>query len=167
MKLNVFVVSLSPPRVASACAAARGRPCERPTRRRSPYRSVARTPSISPSPFEAGGIVRARSTAVIASRIMAPITEVLVRPGDRVRRGAPLVKLDAREIDAAAARAAAALAASRQAADAAAADVRAADAGLRSRASPATASPRSRRSDRPRSRNSTRRTRRSTPRRRS
>lgn len=82
------------------------------------------------SPFEGGGFVRARSTAVIASRTMAPITEVLVRPGDRVRRGAPLVRLDAREINAAGARASAALDAARQSADAAAADTRAADAGL-------------------------------------
>ena len=50
-----------------------------------------------PMVFEAGGVVRARSSAVIASRIMAPINAVLVRPGDRVRRGAPLVTLDARE----------------------------------------------------------------------
>jgi multidrug efflux pump subunit AcrA (membrane-fusion protein) len=84
-----------------------------------------------PSTFEGGGVVRARSTAVIASRVMAPITEVLVRPGDRVRRGAPLVRLDAREATAAAARASAALDAARQSADAAAADARAAEAGLR------------------------------------
>ena len=84
-----------------------------------------------PSPFEAGGVVRARSTAVIASRVMAPITEVLVRPGDRVRRGAPLVRLDAREINLAGARASASLNAARQSADAAASDTRAAEAGLR------------------------------------
>ena len=84
-----------------------------------------------PSAFEGGGVVRARSTAVIASRVMAPVTEVLVRPGDRVRRGAPLVRLDAREVNAAGARASAALDAARQSADAASADTRAADSGLR------------------------------------
>jgi RND family efflux transporter MFP subunit len=84
-----------------------------------------------PSSFEGGGVVRARSTAVIASRVMAPITEVLVRPGDRVRVGAPLVRLDAREIQASGARASAALDAARQSAEAAASDTRAADAGLR------------------------------------
>jgi RND family efflux transporter MFP subunit len=83
------------------------------------------------SPFEGGGVVRACSTAVIASRVMAPITEVLVRPGDHVRRGAPLVRLDAREINASGARASAAFDAARQSAEAAASDTRAADAGLR------------------------------------
>jgi RND family efflux transporter MFP subunit len=83
------------------------------------------------SPFEGGGVVRARSTAVIASRVMAPITEVLVRPGDHVRRGAPLVRLDAREINASGARASAAFEAARQSAEAAASDTRSADAGLR------------------------------------
>jgi len=84
-----------------------------------------------PTIFEAGGVVRARSSAVIASRIMAPINAVLVRPGDRVRRGAPLVTLDARAITAAASRASAAVDAARQSADAAASDTRAAEAGVR------------------------------------
>lgn len=81
--------------------------------------------------FEAGGVVRARSSATIASRIMAPIDAVLVRPGDRVRRGAPLVRLDAREIAAASARASAAFDAARESAHAAASDTHAAEAGLR------------------------------------
>lgn len=50
-----------------------------------------------PSAFETGGIVRARLTAVVASRVMAPITAIHVSAGDRVRRGQPLVELDARE----------------------------------------------------------------------
>ncbi len=81
--------------------------------------------------FEAGGVVHARSSAAIASRIMAPINTVLVRSGDRVRRGAPLVTLDARAITAAGAKASAAFDAARQSADAAASDTHAADAGLR------------------------------------
>lgn len=80
-----------------------------------------------PSLFEAGGTVRARSSAPIASRIMAPITAVLVRPGDRVRRGAPLVTLDAREIASARDRASAAVDAARQSADAEVSDTRAAE----------------------------------------
>ena len=129
MKLNVCIVSIAAA-VASACA-----PTPAPTAK------AADTPvAVSfgraeigdlPSPFEAGGVVRARSTAVIASRMMAPVTEVLVRPGDRVRRGAPLVRLDAREINSSGARALAALDAARQSADAATADTRAAEAGLR------------------------------------
>jgi RND family efflux transporter MFP subunit len=81
--------------------------------------------------FEAGGVVRARLTAMIASRVMAPVTTVHVRPGDRVRQGAPLVTLDARELTANAARAAAALMEAIESVRASESDVRAADAGLR------------------------------------
>jgi len=80
------------------------------------------------SSFEAGGVVRARSTAVIASRIMAPVVDVHVRAGDRVKRGAKLVTLDGREITANRARAAAALRSAVEASRAADAEVRAAEA---------------------------------------
>jgi multidrug efflux pump subunit AcrA (membrane-fusion protein) len=84
-----------------------------------------------PSAFEAGGVVRARSTALVASRILAPIAAVHVRPGDRVRRGAPLVTLDSREMRATSAQAAAALAAGTEAARAADFEIRAADSNVR------------------------------------
>jgi RND family efflux transporter MFP subunit len=80
--------------------------------------------------FEAGGIVRARATAVIASRVLAPVAIVHVRPGDRVRRGAKLVTLDARELRANTARASAALTGAVEAARAAETDTRAAEAAL-------------------------------------
>jgi RND family efflux transporter MFP subunit len=129
VKLNALVSSIVAAALAAGCATA-------------PPPSQVDAPPVTvtlglaeaadlPSLVEAGGVVRARSTAVIASRVMAPIVDVLVRPGDRVRRGAPLVRLDAREINAAGARASAALDAARQSAEAAASDVRAADAGLR------------------------------------
>jgi membrane fusion protein, multidrug efflux system len=72
-----------------------------------------------PAYFEAGGVVRARLTASISSRVLAPVLEVAVSPGDRVRRGQVLVRLDARELDANRQRAAAALAAAEQAVTAA------------------------------------------------
>ncbi len=75
-----------------------------------------------PAYFEAGGVVRARLTASLSSRVLAPVLDVAVAPGDRVRRGEVLVRLDARELDANRRRAAAALAAAEQA-------VAAADAG--------------------------------------
>jgi RND family efflux transporter MFP subunit len=80
--------------------------------------------------FEAGGVVRARKTAAIASRMMAPILDVHVRPGDRVRRGAPLITMDAREVAANRSRATAALASAVEAARAAESDVRSAQAAL-------------------------------------
>jgi RND family efflux transporter MFP subunit len=82
------------------------------------------------SSFEAGGIVRARTTALIASQVMAPIDDVHVTAGDRVRRGAALVTLDARGVRATEAGAAATALAAVEAVRAAEADARAADADL-------------------------------------
>lgn len=83
-----------------------------------------------PATFEAGGLVRARATASIASRILAPVVEVHVRAGDRVQRGAQLVTLEGREITASHERAVAVLAGSGQAASAADGAVRSAEATL-------------------------------------
>jgi RND family efflux transporter MFP subunit len=83
-----------------------------------------------PRVYEAGGTVRPRTTAVLASRIVAPVIEVRVKPGDRVRRGQPLVVLDGRDLQASRARAAAGVASSAQGAAAAAAEVRSAEAAL-------------------------------------
>jgi RND family efflux transporter MFP subunit len=80
--------------------------------------------------FEAGGIVRARMTALIASRVLAPVVDVHVRPGDVVRRDQLLVTLDARDLQAASAQAAAAAAAADNSAEAAEADGRSADSNL-------------------------------------
>jgi multidrug efflux pump subunit AcrA (membrane-fusion protein) len=82
------------------------------------------------SSFEGGGVVRARTTAAIASRMMAPILEMHVRPGDRVRRGDPLVTLDGREVAANRSRAAATLASAVQAVKAAESDVHSAEAAV-------------------------------------
>ncbi len=83
-----------------------------------------------PATFEAGGIVRARLTTAIASRVMAPVTDVRVHAGDRVRKGDALVRLDAREMTANRDRAAAAATAALESSAAAAADVAAAEANL-------------------------------------
>ncbi len=80
--------------------------------------------------FEIGGDVRARDTATLVSRIVAPITQVLVKPGDRVRAGQVLVLLDARDLTAAHDRAQAALASAQEGTNAAAAGRRAAEAAL-------------------------------------
>lgn len=81
-------------------------------------------------PFEVGGVVRARETATITSRIVAEVREVRVRPGDRVRAGQALVVLDARDLTAGRLRAQAGVTAALQAADATAAERQAADAAL-------------------------------------
>lgn len=61
--------------------------------------------------FEAGGIIRAETTAQVMSRIVAPVVEVRVGPGDRVKRGDTMVLLDDRDLAARSAQAGAALAA--------------------------------------------------------
>ena len=83
-----------------------------------------------PSHVEAGGVLRARLTSAIASRVMAPIAEVRVRPGDRVRQGQVLVVLDSREMRAQSDRAAAALTAAQQAIRGAESEQKGAAAGL-------------------------------------
>jgi len=78
---------------------------------------------------EAGGTVSARETALVSSRIMAPVVSVLVAPGDRVREGQPVIRLDGRALSADHTRAEAAARAAeygRRGADAAVASARSA-----------------------------------------
>lgn len=62
-----------------------------------------------PSLYEATGTVRARTSAVIAAKLLGYVREVKVQTGDRVRAGQPLVTLDARDLDVNARRAEAAV----------------------------------------------------------
>lgn len=80
--------------------------------------------------IEAGGVILARNTAIVSSRLVAPVEAVHVRAGDRVRRGQPLVELDAAELGAASARATSATRAAEQTVAAAEADRRGAESGL-------------------------------------
>lgn len=52
-----------------------------------------------PAIYEAAGTVRARTSAVIAAKLMGYVREVRVQTGDRVREGQLLVTLDARDLD--------------------------------------------------------------------
>ena len=54
-----------------------------------------------PSVYEAVGTVRARTAAVISSRVMGYVRQVRVQPGDRVAAGQRLVVIDARDLDSA------------------------------------------------------------------
>ena len=91
--------------------------------------AVART-TVAPQQFEMGGTIRARTVAVLSSRIIAPIVEVRAVPGQRVRRGETLVVLDSRELEANRARADAGLAAASEGATVAKADEQAAASAL-------------------------------------
>jgi RND family efflux transporter MFP subunit len=52
-----------------------------------------------PSIYEATGTVRARTSAVIAAKLLGYVREVKVQVGERVREGQLLVTLDARDLD--------------------------------------------------------------------
>jgi RND family efflux transporter MFP subunit len=80
--------------------------------------------------FEVGGIVHATTTAAVTARVLAPVREVPVVPGDRVRAGQVLVVLDGRDLEARARSARAAATGAAQGATAAAAEQRAAEAAL-------------------------------------
>jgi len=80
--------------------------------------------------IDSGGVLQARTTATIASRIMAPVREVRVSPGDRVHKGQTLIVLDGDDLAAAARAARAAALAAEQGSNAAAAELRTAEAGL-------------------------------------
>src|SRR4051794_12180096 len=83
-----------------------------------------------PSAIDTGGVVQARATATIAARILAPVREVRVSPGDQVRRGQTLVVLAADDLAAGARAARSAAFAAEQGAKGAAAELQAAEAGF-------------------------------------
>jgi len=80
--------------------------------------------------FEAGGVVQARTTATLMARIPAPVREVRVAPGDRVRAGQVLIVLDGNDLAAHARSARAGAQAADQGATAAASEQQAAEAAL-------------------------------------
>ena len=60
--------------------------------------TVETVESVSlPVRLEASGTVRARNSATLSARISGTVSKILVREGDRVRRGALLATLDAME----------------------------------------------------------------------
>jgi RND family efflux transporter MFP subunit len=90
---------------ASACGRSHEPAAEAETRTVDVSVVAARAREL-PEVFEAGGVVRARTTATVTSRLLAPVMEVRVRPGDRVKAGQVLVRLDDRDLSAASRRAA-------------------------------------------------------------
>ena len=80
--------------------------------------------------IDSGGVVQARTTATIASRILAPVRAIRVWPGDMVRKGQTLIVLDGADLAAGARAARAAAEAADEGLHAASADAQAAEAGL-------------------------------------
>jgi RND family efflux transporter MFP subunit len=120
---RTWIVWIGAAAFAAACSSARDHKTDE--RAAVPVVTAAAELTDVASSIEAGGVVRARVTALIASRVMAPIVDVRVRAGDRVRRGDVLVTLDARDLRANDARAQAATLSAAESVHAAEADVRA------------------------------------------
>jgi len=55
---------------------------------------------VWPRWIEVTGATKARYEAQIGTRVMGRVLDVLVRQGDRVRKGQPLIQLDARDLEA-------------------------------------------------------------------
>lgn len=83
-----------------------------------------------PRHVEVGGVIQARATASLSSRIVAPVESIAAMAGSRVRAGQPVIRLDGRDLEAYARRAAASVTAHEQAVHAAEADRAAAEASL-------------------------------------
>jgi multidrug efflux pump subunit AcrA (membrane-fusion protein) len=118
-----WIVLIGAAALSAACGSSPGHePDERAV---APTVTAAAEMADLASSIEAGGIIRARVTALVASRVMAPIIDVHVRAGDRVQRGDVLVTLDGRDLRANDARAQAATLSAAESVRAAEADVRA------------------------------------------
>ena len=65
-----------------------------------PVRSVPVRAQDWPDAYEATGTVRARTAAVMSSKVMAYVRQVSVQVGDRVHDGQELITLDAQDLDA-------------------------------------------------------------------
>jgi multidrug efflux pump subunit AcrA (membrane-fusion protein) len=79
------------------------------------------------SAIDSGGVVQARTTATISARILAPVREVRVSPGDRVREGQTLIVLAGDDLAAGARAARSAALAAEQGSKAAAAELQSAE----------------------------------------
>ncbi|HXS95451.1 MAG TPA: efflux RND transporter periplasmic adaptor subunit [Candidatus Limnocylindrales bacterium] len=62
-------------------------------------RTVLAASADWPETYEATGAVRARSSAILSSKVMAYVQQVSVAIGDRVRSGQTLVTLDSRDLE--------------------------------------------------------------------
>lgn len=79
---------------------------------------------------EVGGVVHGQTSATLSSRVLATVRDILVQPGDRVKTGQVLLRLDARDVSAAAREAAARGTVAERTIDAAHVEQDAADAAL-------------------------------------
>lgn len=127
MRTIVLITALAATTAACSPKGAEPAPDARPA---VPVRVARVDMSDAAARFEAGGVVRARTSAAITSRILAPVREMRVAAGDRVRAGQVLVVLDANDLSAAARGARASAAGAEQGSAAARAEQQAASSAL-------------------------------------
>jgi len=86
--------------LAAALSACSNRTATIPAETLNPIAVTAATVAMADvaDTFDVGGVVQARTTAAVTARIMAPVREVRVAPGDRVRAGQVLIVLDGRDL---------------------------------------------------------------------
>jgi multidrug efflux pump subunit AcrA (membrane-fusion protein) len=122
-----LLLTLVPP--AIGCGGARE---AHPVERGAPV-AVTVVPSVvreRPQTFDVAGVLHGQTSATLSSRVMATVREVLAQPGDRVRTGQVLLRLDDRDVSAAARQAGARGAVAERTLDAARVEQEAADAAL-------------------------------------
>ncbi|MGE3275335.1 MAG: efflux RND transporter periplasmic adaptor subunit [Vicinamibacterales bacterium] len=105
MTLNVRTIILAALPLAVVACGTEHAPAAGPAAAPIDAATVAVARSSRPTLVEAGGVLGSRTTALVSARIVADVEAVLVAPGDHVRRGQPLVRLDDRDLRAATARA--------------------------------------------------------------
>jgi RND family efflux transporter MFP subunit len=95
MRIRVFIIGVCTLGVSVGCgrheATAPGGPAMKVQTMEA---QLQRAPEI----YESAGTVRAKQTAIISAKVMATILEIPVKPGDSVRAGDELAKLDDRDL---------------------------------------------------------------------
>ncbi|MBS1855182.1 MAG: efflux RND transporter periplasmic adaptor subunit [Acidobacteria bacterium] len=110
--MNRYLISLVAAAVAALTACGGSEKLAQPAAGSSAAPVAVKTQAVAardwPETYEATGTVRARVPAVISSKLMAYVQQVVVQAGDHVREGQVLITMDARDLEAAVQRAEAA-----------------------------------------------------------
>jgi RND family efflux transporter MFP subunit len=95
-----FVCVLGAAAISMSCGGSESHPRASSPAPAVAVQSAAVSASQWPDLYEAAGTVRARTSVVLASKLMAYVRQVTVQAGDHVQAGQELVTLDAHDLDA-------------------------------------------------------------------
>ena len=96
----LFVLILVGALVLAGCGGADARHAPPPSAAPVPVEVATVSSQSWPDVYEATGTVRARTAAVMSSKVMAYVRQVAVQAGDRVTEGQEVITLDAKDLDA-------------------------------------------------------------------